>query len=69
MSLSLAIVSYGKMGRLIEQLAPQYGFDVRAKFGGRDNPRGQALSYVTLRAPSRIPLAQNGDSHFKLLSL
>ncbi len=49
MTLGLAIVGYGKMGRLIEQLAPEYGFDVRAKFGGRENPRGQALSYETLR--------------------
>lgn len=49
MSLNLAIVGYGKMGRLIEQLAPEYGFDVRAKFGGRDNPHGHALSDETLR--------------------
>jgi 4-hydroxy-tetrahydrodipicolinate reductase len=27
----LAIVGYGKMGRLIEQLAPEYGFTVHAK--------------------------------------
>ena len=25
---NLAIVGYGKMGKLIEQLAPQYDFDV-----------------------------------------
>src|SRR6266436_2399980 len=37
------------MGRLIEQLAPEYGFDVRAKFDARNNPRGQALSQQTLR--------------------
>jgi 4-hydroxy-tetrahydrodipicolinate reductase len=49
MSLGLAIVGYGKMGRLIEQLAPEYGFDVRAKFDARNNPRGQALSHQTLR--------------------
>jgi 4-hydroxy-tetrahydrodipicolinate reductase len=28
----LAIVGYGKMGHLIEHLAPEYGFAVRAKF-------------------------------------
>jgi len=28
----LAIVGCGKMGRLIEQLAPEYGFEVRARF-------------------------------------
>jgi 4-hydroxy-tetrahydrodipicolinate reductase len=49
MSAGLAIVGYGKMGRLIEQLAPEYGFDVRAKFDARSNPRGQALSQQTLR--------------------
>jgi 4-hydroxy-tetrahydrodipicolinate reductase len=32
MSVGLAIVGYGKMGRLIAQLAPEYGFDVRATF-------------------------------------
>jgi 4-hydroxy-tetrahydrodipicolinate reductase len=28
----LAIVGSGKMGRLVEQLAPEYGFEVRARF-------------------------------------
>ena len=37
MSRGLAIVGYGKMGRLIEQLAPEYGFDVRAKFTCANN--------------------------------
>jgi 4-hydroxy-tetrahydrodipicolinate reductase len=32
MSSPLAIVGYGKMGHLVEQLAPQYGFAVQAKF-------------------------------------
>jgi 4-hydroxy-tetrahydrodipicolinate reductase len=32
MNTPLAIVGHGKMGRLIEQLAPTCGFDVRAKF-------------------------------------
>jgi 4-hydroxy-tetrahydrodipicolinate reductase len=32
MSVPLAIVGYGKMGRLIERLAPEYGFELRAKF-------------------------------------
>jgi 4-hydroxy-tetrahydrodipicolinate reductase len=49
MNMGLAIVGYGKMGRLIEQLAPEYGFDVRAKFDARSNPRGQALSRQTLK--------------------
>jgi 4-hydroxy-tetrahydrodipicolinate reductase len=49
MSQGLAIVGYGKMGKLIERLAPEYGFEVRAKFSGGDNPGGQGLSHETLR--------------------
>jgi 4-hydroxy-tetrahydrodipicolinate reductase len=49
MSCGLAIVGYGKMGRFIEQLAPEYGFEVRAKFDGRSNSHGKALSHETLR--------------------
>ena len=37
MSIGLAIVGHGKMGRLIEQLAPEYGFEVRAKFTRENN--------------------------------
>ncbi len=33
----LAIVGYGKMGRLIEQLAPQYGFEVALKLDEFNN--------------------------------
>lgn len=49
MSLGLAIVGYGKMGRLIEQLAPEYGFEVRAKFDSRNNGRGYGLTPEALR--------------------
>ena len=49
MSQRLAIIGYGRMGKLIERLAPEYGFEVRAKFSGRDNPHAQALSHETLR--------------------
>jgi 4-hydroxy-tetrahydrodipicolinate reductase len=49
MTLGLAIVGYGKMGRLIEQLAPEYGFGVRAKFDSRNNPRGDGLTREALR--------------------
>jgi 4-hydroxy-tetrahydrodipicolinate reductase len=49
MSRGLAIVGYGKMGKLIERLAPEYGFEVRARFSGGDNPGGQGLSHETLR--------------------
>jgi len=49
MSRGLAIVGYGKMGKLVGQLAHEYGFELRAKFGGLENPRAQALSHETLR--------------------
>lgn len=49
MSLGLAIIGYGKMGKLIEGLAPEHGFEVRAKFSGSNNAHAQALSHETLR--------------------
>jgi 4-hydroxy-tetrahydrodipicolinate reductase len=49
MSLGLAIVGYGRMGRLIEQLAPGYGFEVRARFDSHNNPSGSGLIAQTLR--------------------
>jgi 4-hydroxy-tetrahydrodipicolinate reductase len=49
MTLGLAIVGYGKMGHLIEQLAPEYGFSVRAQFNSRNNPDGAGLTPALLR--------------------
>jgi 4-hydroxy-tetrahydrodipicolinate reductase len=46
MTTPLAIIGHGKMGRLVEQLAPEYGFDVRACFTGLNIA---ALSPQTLR--------------------
>jgi 4-hydroxy-tetrahydrodipicolinate reductase len=39
----LAIVGYGKMGRLIEQLAPQYDFEVALKLDEFNNANGAGL--------------------------
>jgi 4-hydroxy-tetrahydrodipicolinate reductase len=33
----LAIVGYGKMGRMIEALAPEYGFSVHARIDVNDD--------------------------------
>jgi 4-hydroxy-tetrahydrodipicolinate reductase len=41
---NLAIVGHGKMGRLIEQLAPQYGFTVRATLNTSNNAGGIGLT-------------------------
>lgn len=40
----LALVGYGKMGRLIEQLAPEYGFQVMLRLDERDNEAGQGIT-------------------------
>lgn len=39
----LALVGYGKMGRLVEQLAPEHGFEVVLRLDGRSNPGGAGL--------------------------
>jgi 4-hydroxy-tetrahydrodipicolinate reductase len=40
----LAIVGYGKMGRLIEQLASEYNFDVALRLNGQNNAYGASLT-------------------------
>jgi 4-hydroxy-tetrahydrodipicolinate reductase len=40
----LAIVGYGKMGKLIEQLAPEYGFTVKLKLDEFNNAAGEGLT-------------------------
>jgi 4-hydroxy-tetrahydrodipicolinate reductase len=47
--MNLAIVGYGKMGRLIERLAPEYGFDVKLRLGRANNGRFDALTQESLR--------------------
>jgi 4-hydroxy-tetrahydrodipicolinate reductase len=49
MSRGLAIVGCGKMGRLVEQLAPEYGFDVRAKFTRANNLYEAGITRESLR--------------------
>jgi 4-hydroxy-tetrahydrodipicolinate reductase len=49
LSLGLAIVGYGKMGRLVAQLAPEYGFGVRATFDSKNNSRGEGLTREALQ--------------------
>lgn len=46
----LALVGYGKMGRLIEQLAPQYGFDVVLKLNSVTNQNGTGIDSESFRA-------------------
>ena len=49
MTRGLAIVGRGKMGRLIEQLAPEYGFEVRLSLNSATNERGVGLTRENLR--------------------
>lgn len=41
---NLAIVGYGKMGKLIEQLAPEYGFGVTLKLDEFNNANGEGVT-------------------------
>ncbi len=52
---NLAIVGYGKMGRLIDQLAPEYGFNVTARVDiGRDEPLASADVAVEFSVPASV---------------
>jgi len=42
--MNLAIVGYGKMGRMIEQLAPEYGFEVKLTLDEYNNANYEALT-------------------------
>lgn len=46
--MKLAIVGYGKMGKLVEQLAPEYGFAVAARVDLNDDIRQAAGSDVAI---------------------
>jgi 4-hydroxy-tetrahydrodipicolinate reductase len=48
MTLPIAIVGHGKMGRLIESLAPECGCEVRARFTSNSAARGAGLSAESL---------------------
>ena len=45
----LAIVGYGKMGRLIEQLAPEFGFAVKLKLDEFNNTNFEGLTAGNFR--------------------
>ena len=45
----LAIVGYGKMGRLVEQLAPEYGFAVVLKLDEFNNANFEGVTADNFR--------------------
>ena len=49
MTRGLAIIGHGKMGRLIEQLAPEYGFEVRLALKSGTNANGAGITRENLR--------------------
>jgi len=53
MSNTIAIVGYGKMGKLIDRLAPEFGFDVALRLDSRSN----AAAGITAANFSGIPTA------------
>ena len=46
---NLAIVGYGRMGKLIEQLAPEYGFTVTLKLDEFNNANGEGVTGPNFR--------------------
>jgi len=46
--MNLAIIGYGKMGHMIEALAPSAGFTVCARVNSKSNPNGAALTKESL---------------------
>ncbi|HEV7785371.1 MAG TPA: dihydrodipicolinate reductase, partial [Thermoanaerobaculia bacterium] len=40
----LALIGYGKMGKLLEQLAPAHGFEVALRLAGADNSGGAGIT-------------------------
>jgi 4-hydroxy-tetrahydrodipicolinate reductase len=49
MTLRLAIVGCGKMGKLVEQLAPGFDFEVRARFNTDNNAHAAGLTRAALK--------------------
>src|SRR5947209_6783711 len=45
---NLALVGYGKMGRMVEQLAPEYGFHVMLRLDERGNEDGLGITTTAL---------------------
>ena len=51
--MKIALVGYGKMGRLIEQLAPEYGFEVRPTLDEFNNANCEGITRGELRGCRR----------------
>ena len=47
--MNLAIVGYGKMGHIIERLAPEYGFEVKLRLDIDNNANFEGLTEANFR--------------------
>jgi 4-hydroxy-tetrahydrodipicolinate reductase len=70
---SMAIIGYGKMGKLIEQLAPEYGFAVALKLDEFNNTNFEGLTAENFRGvdvaidfsiPAAVPRNAQGIAAF-----
>jgi 4-hydroxy-tetrahydrodipicolinate reductase len=43
------LIGYGRMGRLVEQLAPEHGFEAVLHLAGKDNPGGEGITAESFR--------------------
>jgi len=50
----LALIGYGAMGRLVEQLAPEHGFEVALRFGGAEGRAGVPIDGARLRGVDEL---------------
>ena len=48
--MKLAILGYGKMGKLIEQLAPEFGFEIALRLDIDNNVGGAGVTRENFRA-------------------
>ena len=64
----LAIVGYGKMGRLIEQLAPEYGFTIHARIDVERRSSAAPRAPMS-RSSSPLPDAVAGECREALAAL
>ncbi|HYU34628.1 MAG TPA: dihydrodipicolinate reductase C-terminal domain-containing protein [Thermoanaerobaculia bacterium] len=53
----LALIGYGRMGKLVEQLAPEHGFEVAVRLDGASNPDGAGITEETFRGPGGVDVA------------
>jgi 4-hydroxy-tetrahydrodipicolinate reductase len=64
--LKLALVGYGKMGRMVEQLAPEYDFEVMARIDATDSTKGARGADVAIEFSTPGAAATNIQKLAKL---